>query len=335
MLSALLAVTILTTLPAAAEETPIETAPLSPAWAPLTPAAILAPGVGHLLRGERRAGGTLLALAGASFTVSLASAAFLALSGASDVSGIISIPLLLLNLSSLFTLAATDLVGAFSGNDSPHLTDTFDATTRVVLSVLTPMKSSPEPAPELRASYRADRWKIEAAAGTTVNSAQGPALELQAGVRLLGYTSEQPKAGLWLEASARHEWAAGYRTLRTRAQLVSALPMGLFAPRLQRLTALLRAGVDPTWLWYGGKGSTDFELPVSGGFELRLVLTENLRALAGYEHARDGAVGGLALGFVGSFYGGLELLLAQQVVLFARAHAGTPNGFSAGLEWRR
>ncbi|MBL8950279.1 MAG: hypothetical protein JNK82_05860 [Myxococcaceae bacterium] len=330
-----LALTLLLPALAAGAEPPSSSTPLSPGWAPLiAPTSVLLPGLGHLLRGERKAGGIMLGAAGIATTVSAGAAAFLIFSGASDVSAAVGIPLLLTGVSTLLLLAIIDWVGTFAGDGAPHTVDSWSARFRIAASVLAPMRAGSPASPELIASHRGERWLIQARARTTVNG-PGTSVEGGAGVRVFGYSAHEPRAGLWLEAGLRYEWFDATRLLRARAQLVSTLPMGVFAPRLARLTTLFRLGVDPTWVWYSGRSGADVELPLSGGFEARVVITEPLRLFAGYEHSRDGALGGLATGFLGNFYGGAELSLFPSFVVFARATAGTPNGFTLGLEWRQ
>jgi hypothetical protein len=151
---------------------------------------------------------------------------------------------------------------------------------------------------------------------------------------VLRYSEHEPRAGVWIEAGLRGGATALQRSLRTRVQLVSALPMGIFGERLSRLTSILRIGVDPSWLWFGNRAATTFELGLSGGFELHFTASESLRLLLGYEHSRDAPVGGLATGFLGTFNAGLELALTPQLFAVARGHFGTPNAFTLGLEWR-
>lgn len=325
---------VLPTLALAAEEAaPRE--PLSPGWAPLlVPGSFLAPGLGHLLRGERKAGGLMLGISGVAMGVSTGAGLFLGFSGASDVASAVGVPLLLAGVGTLLLLGVTDLVGAFAGDGAPPLADTWSARWRVSAAVLAPVRAGAEPTPELLVSWRSERWLVHAKSGLTVGG-PGPWVEGGGGVRVLSFGGAEPRAGLWLEAGLRYQWLDSARLLRSRAQLVSALPMGRFAANLSRVTTVLRLGVDPTWVWYPGRSSADFELPISGGFEARVVLTEQLRLVAGYEHARDGPLGGIATGFLGNFHGGAELALLPSFIIFARGTVGNPNGFTLGMEWRR
>ena len=317
---------------AAAEE---QTRSLHPGWSPLlVPAAFVAPGLGHLLRGEKRFGGRMLAVSGAAFGVTLAATVFLGLSGAADVAAAVGIPVVLLGVSTLLTLTFSDIVGTFCEGPAPPLADTWSARARVGVSVLAPMHDREGPSPELYASWRAERWMVEGRFGATIDG-PGPWLEGVGGFRLWGYSEAAPRAGLWVEAGVRYTSLDSARVLRGRAQLVSALPMGLFGERLSRLTSVLRLGVDPTWLWYSGPARPDFELHLSGGLEVRFVATEALRLVAGYEHARDGPVGGTLTGFLGAFRAGMELKLTDELLLVSNAFFGTPNAFTLGLEWRQ
>lgn len=317
-------------------------AALAPGLAPLTvPLSLLAPGSGQLLRGEARAGGTLLAWSGLLLGAAFGGAFFVAGTGASEVSTAIGPPLGIIGLGGFLTLGLSDAAGTFTdgGELLPVETawDAWNARWRGGVSLLVaPREGQPgSVAATAFGALRTERGLVTAELANVAGTLDGWA-QAGGGVKLVGYSSDAPRAGLWLESALRHELAArvGYDATRWRTQLVSHLPMGIFAPRFGRITSLLRLGVDPTWVRYRERGATGFELPLSGGFEVRAGLTEWLRGHLGYEHSRDGLVGGSVIGFLGSFHAGVELALPGGLVWDVRVVTGTPVALFTALEWR-
>lgn len=320
-----------------------ETTPLSPAWLPLVlPCNLLVPGTGHLFRGETAAGRRMLVAAGGLLAGAFAGGLFLGSTGASDVAAAVGVPLLVVGLGGFFTLGAVDAIGTFtdSADAFPQgvQRDAWNARLRAgLLLQVAPAGNGTTDRPALGAFVRA-RWNrlSVAADGGTLPGLDEWWVNGGAGARLVKFGDLTDAAGLWLEASVRHDGVGhlGFDATRVRVTLQSTLPLGVFSARLGRVTSLLRLGLDPTWVRYRAAGATNFELPVSGGFEVRWALVDWLRLYFGYENARDGLVGGNYLGFLGVLFAGVELALPAQWVLDLRALAGTPAGFFATLEWR-
>ncbi|MCC6332386.1 MAG: hypothetical protein IT380_00195 [Myxococcales bacterium] len=318
------------------------TTPLHPAWLPLVlPCNLLVPGTGQLFRGETAAGRRLLVTAGGLLAGAFAGGLFLGSTGASDVAAAVGVPLLVVGLGGFFTLGAVDAIGTFtdSADAFPQgvQRDAWNARLRAGLLLQVAPASGSTDRPALGAFVRA-RWSrlSVAADGGTLPGLDEWWVSGGAGARLVKFGDLTDAAGLWLEASVRHDGVGhlGFEATRVRVTLQSTLPFGVFSARLGRVTSLLRLGLDPTWVRYRAAGATNFELPVSGGFEVRWALVDWLRLYFGYENARDGLVGGNYLGFLGVLFAGVELALPAQWVLDLRALAGTPAGFFATLEWR-
>ncbi|MDP3231324.1 MAG: hypothetical protein Q8S33_00860 [Myxococcales bacterium] len=317
-------------------------APVSPVFSPLAvPFSLLAPGSGQLLRGETRAGGTMLAWSSVLLGAAFGGAFFMAGTGASDVSTAVGPPLGIIGLGGFLSLGIADAVGTFSDGQLvvPAETgwDGWNATWRGGISTLVAPRAGQPGSVGVTAfgAWRTERFLVTAELANVAGTLDGWG-QAGGGVKLVGYSSEVPRAGLWLESSLRHELAArvGFDGTRWRTQLVSVLPMGVFAPRFGRVTSILRLGLDPTWVRYRERGMTGFELPLSGGFEVRTGLTDWLRGHVGYEHARDGLVGGSSIGFLGSFHAGMEVALPGDLVWDVRVVTGTPLAFFTSLEWR-
>lgn len=323
------------TVPAAAP-------PLTPGFAVLTvPLSLLAPGSGQLLRGETKTGGAMLGVSAGLLAATFGGAFFMAGTGASDVSTAVGPPLAILGLGGALSLGVADAVGTYSTNPLalPDETawDAWNATWRGGVTGLVAPRAGQEGGGAVSAfgAWRTGRTLLTAEAANVVGTLDGWA-QGGGGLEVLRYAPTVERAGLWVETSVRHEWASrhGFDATRWRTQLVSVLPMGLLAPRFGRVTSVLRLGVDPTWVRYRERGAGGFELPLSGGFEVRTGLTDWLRGHVGYEHARDGLVGGTAIGFIGLFHAGVELALPGSLVLDVRVVSGTPVALFASLEWR-
>ncbi|MEW5739015.1 MAG: hypothetical protein AB1938_08805 [Myxococcota bacterium] len=320
------------------------TKPLHPGWLPLVlPCNLLVPGTGHLMRGENAAGRRIITTAAGLLAGAMAGGIFLGASGASDIAAAVGVPLVVVGLGGFFTLGAVDAIGTFTDSAEAFPAgvqrDVWNARVRAgLLLQVAPSTGTGADRPALGAFARG-RWSRFTAFGDagTLPGLDEWWLHGGAGVRLVQYGELTSAAGLWLEASVRHDGAGhlGFDATRVRVSLQSVLPLGVLSARLGRVTSLLRLGLDPTWVRYRASGVTTFELPLSGGFEVRWALVDWLRAYAGYEHARDGLVGGNYLGFLGVLFAGVELSLPAQLVLDLRAQAGTPAaGFFTTLEWR-
>ncbi len=308
----------------------------------LVPASLLAPGVGQVVRGESEQAKPMLLTAASAFGAGLVGAFLMASTGAADVTTAAGVPIAMAGISGFATLGLTDAVGTFSRDVSlaePLVQgDGWNAGTRVGAGVVLADRVGSADRPNVRVfgAQRWERWLLQGELGLSPGTVDG-AGELLVGRRLIGYSAAAPRAGLWLEGSARHERLGrlGFDATRGRVQLVSTLPMGVFAPRFGRVTSQVRLGVDPTWVRFRGSREVDVEVPFSGGFELRVAAAEQLRLFGGYEHARDGLVGGAGTGFFGPFFAGAELGPFAGLVLEARLLAGTPMGGAVSLEWRR
>lgn len=316
--------------------------PLTPGLAALTvPLSLLAPGSGQLLRGESKTGGVMLGASAGLLGAALGGAFFMAGTGASDVSTAVAPPVAIIGLGGLLSLGVADAVGTYSTNELaiPDETawDAWNATWRGGVSALVAPREGQLGAAAVAGfgAWRTGRTLASAEAGNVVGTLDGW-VQGGGGFEVLRYAPGVERAGLWLETSVRHEWASRYAfdSTRWRTQVVSVLPMGLLAPRFGRVTSILRLGLDPTWVRYRERGVTGVEVPLSGGFEVRTGLTDWLRGHVGYEHSRDGLVGGSAIGFIGLFHAGVELALPGSLVLDVRVVSGTPIGFFASLEWR-
>jgi hypothetical protein len=302
---------------------------------------LLVPGTGHLIRHEAKAGVTLLGVGGGGLGLALLSGVFIATTGASDVSIVVGVPLAILGLGAFFTAGAADIVGTWSRDDTPLVPgterDAWNATWRGGAKVLFANREGlvDRPAASLFGQWRSPRLLLMAEGGTLPGLPEGW-FDVGAGARVVGYGAAAPKAGLWVEASVRHDVVRqlGFDSTRLRVSAVSTLPLGLLSPRLARLTSLARIGVDPAWTRFLATGHTSAEVNFSGGFELRLAVTDWLRPFAGYEHAREGLVGGGGGGFLGIFFAGLEVNPWRGLVLSARVLAGSPTAVQLGLEWR-
>lgn len=321
----------------------VQSAPLAPGFAPLTvPLSLLAPGSGQLLRGDRLLGGAMLGTSAGLLGLAFGGAFFMAGTGASDVSTAVGPPLGIIGLGGFLSLGLADAVGTYSGGSEPIPSETawdaWNATWRGgVTALVAPRAGQPGSAGVTAfGSFRTGRFLATVEAGNVAGTLDGWVVG-GGGVKLVGYGAEAPRAGLWLETSLRHEWAGrvGFDATRWRTQLVSVLPMGLLAPRMGRVTSVLRLGLDPTWVRYRERAATGFEVPLSGGFEVRTGLTDWLRGHVGYEHSRDGLVGGSSIGFLGSFHAGLEVALPGDLVWDVRVVTGTPVAFFTSIEWRR
>lgn len=316
--------------------------PLTPGLAALTvPLSLLAPGSGQLLRGETKTGGVMLGVSAGLLGAALGGAFFMAGTGASDVSTAVAPPVAIIGLGGLLSLGIADAVGTYSTNTLavPDETawDAWNATWRGGVSALVAPRDGQEGAAAVTAfgAWRTARTLVNAEAANVVGTLDGW-VQGGGGFEVLRYAPGVERAGLWVETSVRHEWASrnGFDATRWRTQAVSVLPMGLLAPRFGRVTSVLRIGLDPTWVRYRERRTTGFELPLSGGFEVRTGLTDWLRGHVGYEHSRDGLVGGSAIGFIGLFHAGLEVALPGSLVLDVRVVSGTPVALFTSLEWR-
>ena len=294
-----------------------------------------------MIQGDNPAGKTLLWTGGASLGAALAGMTLVGLTGAGDVPTAFGVPIALVGIGSFFSLGLTSAIGAFSEEGErihPYLIkDAWNARLRTGLTFGgAPRGGWPSDyALSLFSEYRGERWLGGVDLGYLPVSPDGW-LGATGGFRLLSYDAQAPGAGLWVELGAHREWMGrlGFDSTRLRVQLVSTLPMGLLSGRFGKVTSQLRAGVDPTWTRYRSNGALDFELTFCGGFDVRYSVHQYARLFVGYEHSRNALSGGIGTGFLGSFYGGGELLLPQGIVISGRVLAGTPNGFLTSVEWR-
>jgi hypothetical protein len=336
------ALTLVALCAQAAEPPPPQpTEPLHPAFAPLVlPASLLAPGSGHLLRGEKRTGLRMLVLAGGTYTLAGGAALGLVLSGAADQLVVPLVPLTLLALSVHLSLTSADMVGAFGSASQPLAEaarqDVWSAPARVRLGYLYAPNSVFGQAHFLELSGER-RWPGGWLGVQLGSDARGEDLigGLSGGVRLLAFEEAEP-SGLFLEGSARHEHYpdGGFDALRLRAGLGAVLPLGRLAPTLAPLTSMLRVGLQPVLTRFRPSGSWRSTLELAGGFDLRWTLHPRVRATWGYEHAREGVVGGVGFGFTGVFSAGLEVQVARGLWLAGQGLLGTPRSAQLALERR-
>lgn len=322
-------------------DAPVAQRPLHPALAPLLlPLSLLAPGTGHLLRGEKRTGLRLLALSGGTYALGAGAAVGLVLSGAGDALVIPLVPLTLLVLSTHLTLASADLVGSFSAG-APQvppsvLQDAWSAPARLRLGYL----YAPNPVfgqahfVELSGERRWQRGWVGAQFGSDAQ-VEDLSVGVSGGLRLLYFEEAEP-SGLFLEGDVRHEhYPAGrFDALRMRAGLGSVVPLGRFASTLAPLTSVLRLGLQSVLTRFRPSGHWHRALELAGGFELRWTLHPRVRATWGYEHAREGVVGGVGFGFTGLFTAGLEVEAVRGLWLSGRGVLGTPRSALLALERR-
>jgi hypothetical protein len=325
----------------AAEPEPTAPEPLHPALAPLMlPASLIAPGTGHLVRGDSRTGLRLLALSGGTYALGAGAAVGLILSGAADSFVIPLVPLTMVVLSTHLSLASADLVGAFSpaAQRLPEAVrgDAWSAPARVRLSYLYAPNAVFDQAhfAELYGELRGRRGWVGAQLGSDAR-AQDLSVGVGGGWRLLHFEEAEP-SGLFLEGSARHEhYPEGrFDALRLRAGLGAVVPLGRLAPTLSSLTSVLRLGLQQVHTRFRPSGSWHAALELAGGFELRWTLHPRVRATWGYEHAREGVVAGTGFGFIGVFSAGLEVQVARGLWLAGRGLLGTPNSALLSVEQR-
>ena len=337
----LAAALVLAALGARAAEPADESEPLHPAFAPLLlPAALLAPGTGHLIRGEKRTGLRLLTMTGGTYALGAGAAAGLILTGAADSFVIPLVPLTMVVLSTHLSLASADLVGAFSRGQAPLpdavLRDAWSAPARVRLSYLYAPNAVFDQAhfAELSGELRGRRGWVGAQLGSDA-AAEDLSVGVSGGWRLL-QLEEAEASGLFLEGSTRYEHypRGGFDALRVRGGLGLVLPLGQLAPTLAALTSILRLGLQHVHTRLQPRGSGHTALELAGGFELRWTLHPRVRATWGYEHAREGVVAGSGFGFVGVFAAGLEVEVARGLWLYGRGLLGTPRSALVALERR-
>lgn len=328
---------LLLSLPAAAEGPP-RTEPLSPLWAPLlVPAQLIVPGVGHLARGETRTGLRLLATTGVVYGLTAGTAAGLIVSGAADPLVIPLVPVLLVLGSATLTLGGLDAIGTFSDPAArPPPKDLWEEDWRARVSYRYAEHRVFAQAHFLEGQLER-RWDGGWVGAQLASHLRGGNLwyGLGGGWRFLSWKDDS-RAGLFLEAEAGHEHhpAARYDTYRVRGALASILPLGLLFPSLRDVTSLFRIGVQPSWTRFRVGSASLRELYLVGGFETRWTVHPRVRLSGGYEHGRDGPVGGTGTGFLGLFHAGAELHLAEHLWLTGRGTLGTPLSGQLGLERR-
>ncbi len=320
---------------------PLHLEPLHPVWAPaVAPLSMLAPGLGHTFRGDSKTGGQLLMTSGILLATGLAGAMGLGFSGAGDLPSGVLIPVTMVSVSSFLALGSADAIGAFSKFDpelSQHVfTDAWASRARAGVRYT----FAPDPALDQAhlvhafGEGRMGRWKF----GAELASATSVDVLLAGGNAslLLLPIDEVHGAGLWLLAGVLHErnGPGEFTRLGGTLEASALLPLGSIWPSLAQMTTEIRLGVRPWRAQYGdGTARTD-HLELTGGSELRWTATTWLRPYWGYDHARDGIVGGQGIGFFGSFYGGAELRLPQGFWLDARGSLGSPNTLRVSVERR-
>jgi hypothetical protein len=337
-LAAALALTALCAQAAAPEPSK----PLHPALAPLMlPASLIAPGAGHLVRGDKRTGLRLLAMSGGTYVLGAGAAVGLILSGAADAFVIPLVPLTMVVLSTHLSLASADLVGAFSHASQERLPeavlrDAWSSPALVRLTYLYAPNAVFDQAhfAELQGELRGRRGWVGASVGSDAR-AEDLSVGLSGGWRLLHF-EEAEYSGLFLEGSAHHEhYPEGlFDALRLRAGLATVVPLGRLAPTLSALTSVLRLGLQQVHTRFSPSGRWHRALELAGGFELRWTLHPRLRTTWGYEHAREGVVAGSGFGFIGVFSAGVEVQVARGLWLAGRGLLGTPNSAVLSVEQR-
>ncbi len=337
----LVAALVLAALCAQAAEPAPGSKPLHPAFAPLLlPASLIAPGTGHLIRGEKRTGLRMLALTGGTYALGAGAAAGLILTGAADAFVIPLVPLTMVVLSTHLSLASADLVGTFSRGQETLpdavLRDAWSAPALVRLSYLYAPNAVFDQAQfaELAGELGGRRGWGGAQLGSDA-AAEDLSVGVSGGWRLL-HLGEAEASGLFLEGSARHEHypEGGFDALRVRGGLGLVLPLGHLAPTLAALTSVLRLGLQHVHTRLRPRGSWHTALELAGGFELRWTLHPRVRTTWGYEHAREGVVAGSGFGFVGVFSAGLEVAVARGLWLSGRGLLGSPRSALVSMERR-
>ena len=293
------------------------------------------------MRGDTRTGLRLLAMSGATYALGAGAAAGLILTGAADAFVIPLVPLTMVALSTHLSLASADLVGAFSRAEEERLPDAvlrdaWSAPALLRLSYLYAPNAIFDQAhfAELAGELRGRRGWVGAQLGSDAR-AEDLSVGLSGGWRLLYFEEAEP-SGLFLEGSARHEhYPQGlFDALRLRAGLGAVVPLGRLSPTLTALTSVLRLGFQQVHTRFRPSGRWHRALELAGGFELRWTLHPRVRTSCGYEHAREGVVGGVGFGFTGVFMAGLEVEVARGLWLSGRGLLGTPRSALVALERR-
>lgn len=333
-----LILTLLFSAASATAQERIETEPVSAAWAPLlVPAQFLVPGVGHLIRGETKTGLRLLATTGIIYGLSAGTVAGLIGSGAADQLIIPLVPALLILGSTALTLGAVDAIGTFTNPSLlPLPKDYWELDWRTRIGYRYASSPAFEQSHFLEGGVER-RWNDAWVGAQFLTHAKGGDLwyGLSGGLRFWSW-DDTSRAGLFLEAEGSHEHhpTALYDTYRLRGSVASILPLKLLFPLLGDVTSIFRIGLQPSWTRFTSGGSVLREMYLVGGFEVRWTVHPRLRLVGGYEHGRDGPIGGTGTGFIGLFHAGAEVHLAEKFWLTGRGTLGTPMGAQLGLERR-
>ena len=291
---------------------------LSPVWAiPVAPVSLILPGTAHYLKGDKETASKFFTAHAFSFGSFFASGLVMGLTGAADIVSPIMIPLLLISGTSWFSLAAADMIGAFSPapdvtleNKTKHQLSfeykSFDDFTFNTKSYQTVNYTYNNLANNIQIEYMnndkqtMDIYKISG----EYQLFQLPEYDTHSGLySKMGIRYENNRAGFFNQATLSY-------------QLMTQLPLTLLGNHLTQLTAIHSVGFQHILTDYHSPYSLfiDTNTSIVGSALLRWQNSQNLTSLLGYTHQRDGIISALSTGFTGVYWVAAEYSFQPMIV---------------------
>lgn len=316
---------------------------ISPYWSPLLlPVSILAPGSAHWIRGDNETAKKIGKIAGASFLGFASVGAIAAFTGASAPLMIPAVPLLLVSGSTFIASGSADFIGSISNSNS-------------LLSAEVPSLVSHRQQWSIELGYlhvpnrifaSQDYYQIGTGGALKDHlisfnfTSDKPVRNLfykgELGLRIFSWGTTTQKNPIYFAFGLLHEQNPDslYDATRFETSLISHIALSELSPTLSRAFIELSVGYQYLWTHYADflNAPGDFQSAVSGGLDLGWQITDRFHANWGYQHSREGLIGGVFMGYLGHFHLGGGLRLTDSSWVNAKVLIGSPLSYFIGWE---
>ena len=317
----------------------LATKPLSPYWViPLVPGSILVPGLAHHIRGEATIARRFFRSGLGSILMSLAGGIVLGVTGAADAVILPTVPLVLLGLTSWFSLSFADVVGSTLSKPKKHdYSHNFNLDLEVFYRFrrIDDYFFNTNSYHQVGGAYWFGNKQVQLSVERSLN---GKIVRYDGdfGLKLTSYYGSHTREGLYAHIAYAHEDnLVGYYSVDTiQYKAKSTLNLAAIGSHLSRIDVSHEVGIQQHFVTYHTPNFDGIESSTGliGGFDLSWTVSDWLKPAIGYMHERDSSISTLTSGFVGVYYVDLKTFLADRYLLSARGYLGNSKVFELAIE---
>lgn len=326
--------------PDATDHSPsLSSQPINLYWTiPLIPGSIFVPGLAHYIRGEPKIARRFFRSGMGSILTALTGGVVLGLTGAADAVILPTVPLVLLGLTSWFSLSFADVVGATLFDSKPkHYSSNFDLDLEVFYRFrrINDYFFDTNAYHQVGGAYWFDNKVILL---TLERNTEGNIIHYDSdfGLRLADYYSSHKREGFYFHIGYSHEDnLVGYYSVDTiHYKAKSILNLAALGSHLSSIDISHEVGIQQHFINYHTPNFDGIESNTGliGGFDLSWTVANWLKPAVGYIHERDSSISTLTSGFVGVYYLELKAALADRYLVSTRGFLGNSKVFELAIE---